>query len=81
ALIGSVVAHNLGHTRERGATFLCRYGRETRSVLEAFRAWADGLALDEGGRRDAITSAIGTFQAVERWHTRLEREFGRFAAV
>jgi len=69
ALIGSVVSHNLGYTREHGATFLCRYGRETRSVLEAFRAWADG-------RREAIASAAATFHAVERWHRHLE---GRFA--
>jgi heme oxygenase len=81
ALIGSVVSHNLGFTREHGATFLCRYGRETRAVLDTFRAWADGLTLDETGRRESVAAAIATFQAVERWHTRLESEFGRHPAT
>lgn len=77
AVIGAVVAHNLGLTRERGATFLLRYGRETRSVIAGFKTWVDGLGLDESGTRQATASAIATFEAVERWHRKLERDFER----
>lgn len=73
AVIGAVVTHNLGFTREAGASFLQQYGKDTRRVLVAFKAWVDSLPLSETESRDAVTSANATFLAVERWHRHLER--------
>jgi heme oxygenase len=75
AVIGAAVHHNLGLTRERGAAFLLRYGRETRAVIGRFKDWLDGLGLDEREADAAETAAIATFEAVERWHRALERRF------
>lgn len=72
AVIGAVVAHNLGLGREDGAGFLLRYGRGTRAVLDALRSWLDGLGLDEAGMRAATASAAATFAAVENWHRSLD---------
>jgi len=73
AVIGAVVTHNLGFTRENGASFLQQYGRDTKRVLVAFKAWVDSLPLSEAEMRDAVTAANATFLAVERWHRHLER--------
>ncbi len=73
AVIGAVVAHNLGFTREHGASFLLQYGRDTRRVLVAFKEWVDSLPFSEAEARDAVASANATFLAVERWHRHLER--------
>lgn len=77
AVIGAVVAHNLRLTRERGASFVLRHGRETKRHLQALRDWLDALPLAEPGRREAVRAAAATFAAVERWHRRLERRAGR----
>lgn len=77
AVIGAVVTHNLGFTREHGASFLQQYGRDTKRVLVAFKAWVDALPFSAAEARDAITAANATFLAVERWHRRLEREYIR----
>lgn len=77
AVIAAVVEKNLGFHRARGASFLAQYGRDTRRVLMALRAWLDGLALDEGGARTAIAAAGETFEAVGRWHEQLEAAFER----
>ncbi len=80
AVIAAVVEKNLGFTREQGASFLARYGRETRSVLVALRAWLDGLALSEAEADAAVRAAGDTFAAVERWHARLDGAFARGGA-
>jgi heme oxygenase len=74
AVVGSVVTHNLGFTREQGASFLQQYGRDTRRVLTAFKAWLDALPFGKDEANEAVESANATFLAVERWHRRLERE-------
>lgn len=73
AVIGAVVAHNLGFTREHGASFLLQHGRDTKRVLVAFKAWVDSLPSGTAEVRDAVTAANATFLAVERWHRHLER--------
>lgn len=73
AVIGAVVTHNLGFTREHGASFLQQYGRDTKRVLTAFKAWVDSLPFSPAEARDAVTAANATFLAVERWHRHLER--------
>lgn len=72
AVIGAVVAHNLGFTAESGARFLLRYGKGTRAMLVDFRAWLDGLPLGADEVRAALDSAAATFAAVERWHRVLD---------
>lgn len=72
AVIGAVVGHNLGLTREHGASFLQQYGRDTKRVLLEFKAWVDSLPFDAGEARDAVIAANATFLAVERWHRHLE---------
>ncbi len=79
AVIAAVVEKNLGLTREGGGSFLMQYGRETRAVLVAMRAWLDGLPLSERECRDAIAAAGDTFAAAERWHARLDAAFARGA--
>ncbi len=79
AVIAAVVEKNLGLGRERGASFLAQYGRETRSVLVALRAWLDGLALSEAEADAAVRAAGDTFAAVERWHAWLDVAFARGA--
>ena len=73
AVIGAVVTHNLGFTRERGASFLQQYGKDTKRVLVEFKSWVDSLPFSEDEARDAVTAANATFLAVERWHRHLER--------
>jgi heme oxygenase len=77
AVIGAIVRANLGWDRDGGAAFLCRYGRETRALLDGLRAWLDGLALDEAGADQAVAAALDTFTAVGRWHGMLEHAFTR----
>ena len=77
AVIGAVVRHNLGWNEEAGATFLCRYGRGTRALLDAMRAWLDGLTLDPSGADEAVRAAQTTFAAVARWHAKLDEAFAR----
>jgi heme oxygenase len=77
AVIAAVVQHNLGFTRERGASFLARYGRQTKSLLVAMREWLDRLPLDEAGMALAVRAAAATFAATEAWHLRLEGEYDR----
>lgn len=73
AVIGAVVTHNLGFTRDHGASFLRQYGRDTKRVLVAFKSWVDSLPFSAAEARDAVTAANATFLAVERWHRHLER--------
>lgn len=73
AVIGAVVAHNLGLSREHGASFLQQHGRDTKRRLLEFKSWVDSLPLSETDARDAVTSANATFLAVEAWHRHLER--------
>lgn len=73
AVIGAVVSHNLGFTREQGASFLQQYGRDTKRVLVEFKAWIDSLPFSADEAHDAVRSANATFLAVERWHRQLER--------
>lgn len=77
AVIGAVVRHNLGLDAATGAGFLGHYGNDTRRVVTGYKAWLDGLALDERGMREAVATAVATFAAVERWHLALERGFER----
>jgi heme oxygenase len=77
AVIAAVVRQNLGLTREDGAAFLAQYGKETRSVIGAYKDWADALALSEADRRAAVAAAVATFLAVEGWHADLEAQFAR----
>ena len=77
AVIGAVVTHNLGFDRESGASFLQRYGKDTKRVLVAFKEWVDSLPLSEADCLAAVKSANETFLAVERWHRQLERDFLR----
>jgi heme oxygenase len=77
AVIGAVVAHNLGFDRESGASFLQQHGKDTRRVLVAFKEWVDSLPLSEADCLAAVKSANETFLAVERWHRQLERDFLR----
>ena len=77
AVIGAVVRHNLRLDEHAGATFLCRYGRGTRALLETMRAWLDGLALDAREADEAVRAAQATFVAVGRWHATLDEAFAR----
>lgn len=77
AVIAAIVRHNLGLTRESGAAFLAQYGRETRSIIGAYKDWADALELPDADRRAAVAAAVATFHAVERWHADLEEHFAR----
>jgi len=73
AVIGAVVAYNLGFSREHGASFLQQHGKDTKRVLVEFKSWVDSLPLSETDARDAVASANATFLAVEEWHRHLER--------
>ena len=77
AVIAAVVEANLGLTRDRGASFLAQYGKQTRAVLVALREWLDSLPLSETQAREAVDSAAATFAAVERWHLRIEGALAR----
>jgi heme oxygenase len=72
AVIGAVVRANLGLGPADGASFLGCYGSRTRSVIQTFKDWLDRLPFDEGEMARAVAAATRTFEAVERWHLRLE---------
>ncbi len=74
AVIGAVVRHNLGLEPATGAAFLLAYGARTRAVIDAFRAWADGLALSGREADAAIAAAGATFAAVGAWHRHCDRD-------
>jgi heme oxygenase len=75
AVISAVVEQNLGFTREHGASFLAQYGKRTRSVLVAMKAWIDSMPFSEAQSQEAIAAASAAFAAVERYHLRLEASF------
>ena len=81
AVIGGVVRANLGLGPADGAGFLGGYGSRTKSVIVAFKDWLDGLPLEEAEMTRAVAAATRTFEAVERWHLRLEASVGWRQAV
>jgi len=75
AVIAAAVVHNLGLTRESGAGFLGMYGKDTRRVLTAMRAWIDSLPLEGADADRAVAAAVATFEATGAWHKLLEESF------
>lgn len=68
AVIAAAVERNLGLDHEHGATYLGRYGKETRAHLERLRTWIDSYALDGDDADAAVNAAIRTFEGVGVWH-------------
>lgn len=77
AVIAAVVERNLGLTREHGASFLAQYGKQTRSVLVALKAWLDALPFSAEETAVAVAAARATFEAVQNYHLQLEDQFAR----
>lgn len=77
AVIAAVVERNLGLTREHGASFLAQYGKQTRSVLVALKAWLDALPFSETETAVVVAAARATFEAVQNYHLQLEDQFAR----
>ncbi len=68
AVIAAAVECNLGLDAERGASYLCRYGPDTRSHLERLNTWIDSYALTDEDADAAVHAAIRTFEGVGVWH-------------
>ena len=77
AVIAAVVERNLGLTRDHGASFIAQYGKQTRGVLVALKAWLDSLPFTAEETAVAVATARATFEAVQQYHLRLEDQFAR----
>lgn len=77
AVIGAIVRANLGLTREQGASFLLHHGKQTRSIIDDYKRWLDGLVLEPADRHAAVAAAARVFECVGAWHTQVEAQFAQ----
>ncbi len=73
AVIASVVEKTLGLDRDRGASFLGQYGKQTRAAFEAVRSWIDAIPFTAAETDAAVAAAVRTFEAIGAWHLQVDR--------
>lgn len=71
-VIASVVGPTLGLGAADGMSFLGQYGKGTRAAFDGVRAWLDALPFAPAEADEAVASALDTFEAIGRWHLRVE---------
>ncbi len=65
--IAAAVEHNLGFTRDHGASYLGRHGLEARAHLDRLGEWIDMHGLTGEDADEAVNAAIRTYEGVGIW--------------
>ncbi len=66
-VIAAAVEHNLGFTRDHGASYLGRHGLEARAHLDRLAEWIDVHDFTGDDADAAVNAAIRTYEGVGIW--------------